>query len=87
MNAVLARDYGMNDKSALPRDQFMATSTGDQMWFEVGELTVTSSDNGVLVAVEQEQAVDSYNKSFTCQCLLSRHDAEGLRDFLIRVLS
>ena len=37
-----------------------------------GEITVITHADGVMIAVEQDQAVDSYNSAFNCQCLIPR---------------
>jgi hypothetical protein len=38
----------------------------DGIWCGDGSLDVTVTDTGVLFAVTEDQAVDSYNQEFTC---------------------
>lgn len=50
-----------------------------------GKLTVTQHDDGsVLLEIEQEQAVDSYNANLTCAALLPAHAATALTNFLAK---
>jgi hypothetical protein len=52
-----------------------------------GELEAVAGDHCVTISVTDEQAVDSYNQTFTCEALLPRPEAERLRDWLIEMLS
>lgn len=51
--------------------------------FEEGATFTTNKEGGIGVAVAEEQAVDSYNQSFTCHDTLDRAQAIQLRDWLI----
>ena len=68
------------------RDHFAFTPEV-RNWYENGELEAVAGEQGVTISVTQEQAVDSYNSSLTCEAVLPRSDAERLRDWLIKVLS
>lgn len=50
--------------------------------FEEGSTFVINKDGGMEVSVAEEQAVDSYNQSFTCHATLSKENAIRLRDWL-----
>jgi hypothetical protein len=48
------------------------------------EIVVTASEGGASISVSEEQAVDSYNKTFTCTMQLTQEEAEKLALFIIR---
>jgi hypothetical protein len=54
--------------------------------FGDNEIDVISSANGVAIAVSEEQAMDSYNSTFTCEIVLPWPEVEKLRDFLSEAL-
>lgn len=51
-----------------------------------GTLEITSGDHGLTVEVTDDAACNSYNIEVCAQALVSRADAERLRDWLIEVL-
>lgn len=57
----------------------------DAMWCD-DQIEVTCSGGVVNVAVTSEQAVDSYNHSFTCDIVLPVDQVRELRDFLTKAL-
>lgn len=63
----------------------------DNLWtldrsysWDGAEIVVAVSDKGVSLSVSEEQAVDSYNQTFTCTMNLSPEEAEKLALFIIR---
>jgi hypothetical protein len=54
--------------------------------FEEGATFVALENGGMSIAVAEEQAVDSYNQSFTCHATLNQEQAVKLRDWLINNL-
>lgn len=64
-------------------------STGDgRLYFEVAgdpdnaAVFYANTAGGLMVAVSEEQAVDSFNETFECSIALAREDAIKLRDYL-----
>ena len=51
------------------------------------EIEVVSGDQGVTVSVSEEQAMDSYNRTFTCQYVLTQDEAFALWVWLGGVLA
>ena len=45
-------------------------SQGDPWNLGDGELTVAAYARAVMFSVEEEKAMDSYNRTFNCQCLV-----------------
>lgn len=49
--------------------------------------TFTRQGDNIVIAIGEEQAVDSYCESFTCSYTMDRAHAERLRDWLTSVLT
>jgi hypothetical protein len=54
--------------------------------FEEGAVFSMAPDGHLCVAVTDDQAVDSYNHTFTCHAHLSRKQARTLQDWLNAML-
>ena len=54
--------------------------------FEEGVIFAVLNDGGVAINVTEEQAVDSYNDSFTCTASLTVDQAVELRDWLVKMI-
>ena len=63
---------------------YWADPPGDR--FGEDGVEFTSSEEGLVIAVTDEQAVDSYNATFTCDWLLTPERARALRDWLNEVI-
>lgn len=50
--------------------------------FQEGSQFTVAKDGGLIVSVSDEQAVDSYNLSFTCTHMMTKEQAVKLRDWL-----
>jgi hypothetical protein len=51
--------------------------------FQEGAVFARTKDGSVVVCVSEEQAVDSYNQSFTCNMTMTPEQAVQLRNWLV----
>lgn len=65
----------------MERDVFEFTDPGDPD----NTMYATAHAHGVIFAISEEQAVDSYNQQVDCSVKLLGADVERLRDWLIKV--
>lgn len=70
--------------------RYHTTYTRDGFYFEAPDdadnavIVSKNKDGGIIIAVSEEQAVDSYNSMFECVAYLPEADAIRLRDYLAR---
>ncbi len=50
----------------------------DKSGWEQGTVDVTATAHGALLAVSEEQAVDSYNETFTCSVAVPKSEIPAL---------
>ena len=61
------------------RIHFEASSTWEDCATFVGD------DDGIIVSVAEEKAVDSYNATFTCSLTMTLEQTIQLRDWLLKL--
>lgn len=72
-------------ENAFERDNsFYAHERGDP---ETAVAVVVGKDGSMMISVTDEQAVDSYNRSFTCTCKLTQPQVAMLMAFLRKRLA
>ena len=62
--------------------------TGVDAWgWDTGTATVSITNKGILIEVEQEHAVDSHNSTFICDCLVPFDQAGPLVEMLNKAMA